>query len=710
MKKLLAAALASTILFSGNAYAQTSNDIVVTARKVEENINSVPVTIRYFSEQDLAQQSIVELNDLPGIGQRSVPQNADGLVFSMRGQTQNDVSITVDPAIGVYVDGNYIGRGYGINTKFLDTKNVQVLSGPQGTLFGRNTTGGAILIETNDPNLSNTDATASFTYGRFNEVDLTSVLNTPVTDNLAVRIAGSYRSSDGFTVDRITSDRYNRRETYQVRGKILYEPSSDLRSVLSVEYYENGGNLNPRFMTYGYGRLAPLATPNPGDTVSLNSGLTNYTSVKSVSWNSEIGRFKINSGWRELTTRFSGDFDGTPSTVYNLDNNVDIEQYTAEVLYRNNFGNLDYTVGGFYFHESGSERGFASYYGGLNNTLQGGRVNNSSYGAFLNGSYDITNRLTFNAGVRFTHDNKRIVTNNSVTDPSRNILVCLSSETTPSLGCSLNQQASFEKWTWTAGLDYRINESTLLYGKISTGYKSGGNQIRAISVNNDRLAFNPENITEYEIGVKGNVGRINYSVAGFYNEVDNMQVLTVVTQPVVYTLVANAAKSRNYGIDAQISAQVTDNFRIRASGTWVDPKFLSYSDPTTGADLTSNRFNNVTKTQFTLDGTYTYDIFTINANYSWVGKTDKLSTPLSTLISRYGNAEGTKIYNTTVIPSHGLLNLRATAQLDFGEVSVWGRNVFNTRIEKDMTPLEGLFNTSTLNDPATYGVTFTLRF
>lgn len=709
MKKLLAAALASTILFSGSAYAQTS-DIIVTARKVEENINAVPTTVRYYSEQDLAQQGIIELNDLPGIGQRSVPQNADGLVFSMRGQTQNDVSITVDSAVGTYVDGNYIGRGYGINTRLLDTKNVQILSGPQGTLFGRNTTGGAILIETNDPTLASTEMTTSFTYGRFNEIDLTNVINAPVTDNLAVRIAGSYRHSDGFTTDRITNERYNRRNTYHVRGKILFEPSDDIRSVLSAEYYENNGNLNPRFMTYGYSRLAPLATPNPGDTVSLNSGLSNYTDVKSITWNSEIGNFKINTSWRDVSIRYSGDFDGTPSTVYNLKNNVDIDQYTAEVLYRNNIGSLDYTVGGFYFNETGKEYGFASYYGGLNNTLQGGRVNNTSYGAFLNGSYDITDRLILNGGVRFTHDDKRIVTNNSVTDPSRNILMCLSFETTPGLGCALNQRASFEKWTWTAGLDYRINDATLFYGKVSTGYKSGGNQIRAISVNNDRLAFNPENITEYELGVKGSVGSVDYSVAGFYNETDNMQVLSVVTQPFVYTLVANAAKARSYGIDAQIAAQLTDNFRVRASGTWVDPKFLEYVDPVSGANLTSNRFNNVTRTQITVDGIYTYDIFTLNANYSWVSRTDKLSTPKSVLVSRYGNVEGTKIYNTTVIPSYGILNLRASADLGYGEIALWGRNVLNTRIEKDMTPLEGLFNTSTLNDPATYGVTFTLRF
>jgi outer membrane cobalamin receptor len=251
---------------------------------------------------------------------------------------------------------------------------------------------------------------------------------------------------------------------------------------------------------------------------------------------------------------------------------------------------------------------------------------------------------------------------------------------------------------------------TLLYAKVGTGYKSGGNQIRAISTNGDRLAFLPETITEYEVGIKGKIHNVRYGVAGFYNEVDNMQILSVLTQPTVYTLVKNAAKARNIGIEVQAEGYVTPNLAIHGSVAWIDPKFLSYNDPVSGVDLRTNRFNNVTEFQFTAGTDYYIKNVLLSANYVWMGKTDKLSTSQATLVGRYGSTLGNKIYNTTVIPSYGTLNLKASVSTEVGVFSVWGRNVLNQRIEKDMTPLEGLFNTTTLNDPVTYGISYSFSF
>ncbi len=705
MRNIMIAALCTAALVPTQAMA---SDIIVTARKVQEDVNTVPVTVRVTTQEQLEQQGIREITDLPGIGQRNVPTNSDGLVFSLRGQTQNDVSITVDPSVGIYVDGNYIGRGYGINSTLLDVKDVQILSGPQGTLFGRNTTGGAVLIKTNDPQTTNYSEQVSLSYGRFDEWAASGVVNTPLSDTVAVRVAGMYTKSDGYTVDRITGERYNKKNAYHVRGKVLYQPSKDSSTVLGVEFYENKGNNNPRVMTYGYGALSAFATV-PSDTVALNSGLKDRTKTQAVTLNTVRGKFAVNAGWRKVDVSYAGDFDGTVRTIYNLENNVSIEQYSAEALYQDKLGSLSYTLGGFVFNEKGDEFGFASYYGGMNNTVQGGSVDNTSYGAFVNSSLALTDKLTLNGGLRFTHDDKSIVTRNQVTSATKTTLACLSFETTVAKGCVLNQSANFNKLSWTAGIDYKVDD-TLVYAKVSTGYKSGGNQIRAVSTNNDRITFNPENITEYELGVKSKLSSLTYRVAGFYNTTTDMQVLTVVTSPFIYTLVVNAAKARSYGIDADASLQLTPALKVDGSLTWTNPKYLKYVDPVSGADLSSNRFNNVTKLQFNVGGTYIIDNFTISTNYVWKSKTDKASTPLSTLVSRYGQEQGNKIYNTTVVPSHGILNARASVDTRYGEVSVWGRNITNTRIQTDMVPLEGMFNTSSLNEPATYGVTYTARF
>lgn len=710
MKKLLSFLVASTV-FTGTAQAQSLTDtIIVTARKTEETIQQTPVSVRYYGQSDLESRNAVNLTDLNGFNQRSIPQNADGFILSLRGQAQNDVSVTVDPSVGTYVDGVYIGRGYGLNSTLLDVKNVQILSGPQGTLFGRNTTGGAVLIQTNDPVVGRFGIDGTLSYGRFNEVIASSTVNVPLANGLAIRASGLTVQRDGFTTDRITGKKYNDRETYQGRVKLLYDTGS-IQTVISGEYYQNSGGLSPRFMTYGYGNLAALATPNPGDTVALDNGMTNETEVTSVSMSNTIGNFKLTSGYRRVETFYSGDFDGTPQNIYNLTNTADVEQYTSEAQYTGRLGRNNYILGAFYFEEKGSETGRASLYGGLSTSQTGGNVHNKSYGAFIHNTLNITDQLALNAGVRYTHDVKTITTYNGYLRPNGTLLACFSAETTTAKNCNLFQTASFDNWSWSAGLDYKINSDHLIYVKAGTGYKSGGNQIRAISVNSDRLQFDPERITEYEIGYKGSIGNtLQYSIAGFYNEVENMQVLSVLTQPTVYTLVKNAARARNFGAEAQVRARVTPNLTLNATGAWIDPKFLEYRDPVSGADLRTNRFNNVTEFQFTAGADYYIDRFGFSANYVWMGKTDKLSTPYNTLVARYGQTNGTKIYNTTVIPSYGTLNLRATYATDYGTFAVWGRNVLDKRIEKDMTPLEGLFNTTTYNDPATFGVSYSFSF
>jgi iron complex outermembrane receptor protein len=165
------------------AFAQATNpaaeedtgglgEIIVTARKVEENLQDVPVSITAFSGDDLQNQNIQRLQDVanftPGLLMRQGSSTPSAVTITLRGQVQTDILATLDPSVGTYVDGVYWARAYGLNSDILDASSVQVLKGPQGTLFGRNTTGGALLINTNDPNLDDFGGRISATYGRFN--------------------------------------------------------------------------------------------------------------------------------------------------------------------------------------------------------------------------------------------------------------------------------------------------------------------------------------------------------------------------------------------------------------------------------------------------------------------------------------------------------------------------------------------------------------
>ena len=170
-------------------------EIIVTARKVEENLQDVPVAVTAFSGEDLQNQNIQRLQDVanftPGLAMRQGSSTPSAVTITLRGLVQTDILATLDPSVGTYVDGVYWSRAYGLNSDILDASSVRVLKGPQGTLFGRNTTGGALLINTNDPDLNEYGGKISASYGRFNELTLNAVSNIPIIeDKIAIRLTG----------------------------------------------------------------------------------------------------------------------------------------------------------------------------------------------------------------------------------------------------------------------------------------------------------------------------------------------------------------------------------------------------------------------------------------------------------------------------------------------------------------------------------------
>ncbi|MBS49011.1 MAG: hypothetical protein CMN60_15130 [Sphingobium sp.] len=244
-------------------------DIIVTARKVAENLQDVPVAVTAFTAETLLQQGATKVSDVarttPSLTVRESPSNPTAISITLRGQVQTDVLATLDPSVGTYVDDMYWSRAYGLNQDLLDLSSVQVLKGPQGTLFGRNTTGGAMLFETNNPNFDGVSGSIAATYGRFNERVGTVVVNIPlIDDKLAIRGALQRNLRDGWMKDRITGDKYNDRDNWAARGKILYQATDNLSFLFSAEYFKQDVNASGRQMLYliPSGLTAPSAAGN----------------------------------------------------------------------------------------------------------------------------------------------------------------------------------------------------------------------------------------------------------------------------------------------------------------------------------------------------------------------------------------------------------------------------------------------------------------
>lgn len=280
-RMLAAASLTAIALSSTSALAQAQaqstapvadnetvglEEIIVQARKVNENLQDIPVAVTAFTGESLEAQGAVRVQDIanftPGLYIRSGSNSPAGITVALRGQFQNDTLATLDPSVGTYVDGVYWARAYGLNTTLLDISSVQVLKGPQGTLFGRNTTGGAMLINSNDPRLGEFSGKLSATYGRFNEFEPTAVVNIPIGDKIAFRFAGKRFSRDGYTTNSVPAGsasavtpvttsvarrpvggnldglKVDNRDRWQARGKLLIQPTENLSLLFSGEYFK----------------------------------------------------------------------------------------------------------------------------------------------------------------------------------------------------------------------------------------------------------------------------------------------------------------------------------------------------------------------------------------------------------------------------------------------------------------------------------------
>ncbi|MBQ0772364.1 MAG: TonB-dependent receptor, partial [Sphingomonadales bacterium] len=334
------------------AFAQASSDdaeaedniIVVTGiTKQDANIQDVPTTITFFSGANLEEKGIQLVGDVatftPGFNIRGAGNNPTALVLSMRGQVQNDVIATLEPSVGVYLDEMYIARAYGLNTEMLDISNVQVLKGPQGTLFGRNTSAGAVLIQTNDPKFEEISGLVKGTYGRFNERSGTAILNLGFNDSIAVRGAITYGKRDGYKTDVNTGKKYEGRETLNGRVKVAFKPTDTLEILLSGEWYD-GDIVGPARQNLYYNLGGTGFDPGAADRAAMGGdpdlvaisdpsvsagapaeGLFNsvktQTYMAKVSLETGFGEIRWINGYRKIKASNLIDLDGESSATGN---------------------------------------------------------------------------------------------------------------------------------------------------------------------------------------------------------------------------------------------------------------------------------------------------------------------------------------------------------------------------------------------------------
>ncbi|HTG63648.1 MAG TPA: TonB-dependent receptor [Sphingomicrobium sp.] len=588
-----------------SADASATRDIVVTARRTEETLQRVPASISAFNERALdriqatdptgLQGAVPNLNIVQGRG------SSNAMNIYIRGIGQPDALQTFDPAVGVYVDDVYLSRIRGTQLDLLDLERVEVLRGPQGTLYGKNTIGGALKFVTRKPG-QQFRATGSVAIGSYDQFEVKGSASGPVSETLAAGFAVMRAKRDGFVEDAADDREYNDKDTVAGRAALAFTPSSTVRIDLSADYAHDDAKLNVgqplNSLTYLIGGGVLLALPSNPDPDDYDfkgrttPGLPNST--KMTHWGlagtaaidlTEALTLKSITAFRKLKTDDYVDIDATEKEVGDVFVGVDQKQLSQELQLALTAGRLT-GVAGLYYLKENIDSHQEAYADDLIGPLLGNptflrtiddKLETTSYAAYANASFEITPELRLSAGARYTHEKKDYFRTTSTFSSSP-----LLTSVTPFL---FDVKDHWNDFSPMASLDYQFSPNVMVYARFAKGFKSGGFNGRANSVA-ERTQYEPEKVTSYEIGLRSTIAdQLRFNLTGFYNDYKDFQArvagtgldpVTDLPSPVLSVI--NAGKLQIKGVELETAWTPLKEVLVDAQIGYLDADYKEFDD------------------------------------------------------------------------------------------------------------------------------------
>lgn len=574
------------------------DDVVVTARKRAnaEAAQDTPIAVTVFSE---AQYEAVFATDLMDLGDLSPnvefrPSTIVGLQnFTIRGMGITGSTPSDAPAVGIFQNGVFWGSNYGALLDTFDIESVEILRGPQGTLFGRNVTGGAVLVRTKRPG-DEFAFEAQAVAGTHGRADLSAAVEGQILGNvLSGRLTGLYRSYDGYFENTLTGQPYGGSDVTVLRGTLVFEPTPNFDATLVVDTYREDGDSTP---VVGIAIPGTLPYTNgfrqPADywDIEIDRPGASLIEVDSASleMNWDLGHGIVTSvtGYRDVYNRNNTDFDGTPFSGFNQSILFNSEQLTQELRYASDFeGWFNFTVGAYYFdlrHDFREGRNLNN-----NSTIfaSGNHLEQSSWAVF--GEGDISwNDFTLTLGARYTEE--------SITARTRPFGGCPLPATTDTnryldltLPCDLgpSDTAEFNDVSPKVGLTWEPTDDHLVYFTATRGFRSGGFSLRGSALT---PPFDAEQVNALELGYKGDLlnDRLRFNMALFHNEYEDLQRTIVFVSPTLGTFqkTGNAAAATIQGLEIEATWQPTEELTLTAAYGYTDAQFESFE----GLDVTGD--------------------------------------------------------------------------------------------------------------------------
>jgi len=603
-------------------------DIVVTAQRRSENLQRVPIAVTALTPQTLAIAGIADTSELknltPGLNFNA---NLGGFGQPrIRGVGTTATGPGIENPVATYIDGVYIATSAGALLSLNDIEQVAVLKGPQGTLFGRNATGGLIQVTTREPSVT-PHAEAQVGYGNFDTVSANAYVTGGLTDTLAASISALYENQqDGFGKNLYNGEDVGTQRNAAGRVKLEWKPSDATRITVSADYNKLTG-AQPAIRTFG---LRTNGTTTPGGKYDID--LDVQPALKSRQWGTSLsaqqdfGGVRLTSitAYRKSYFNVVFDADQLPIAGLALNETQRDKQFSQELqLQSNNNGPLTWVAGAYYFHSVGqydplTTTGFflASDEFPLQRVDDYVKQGLDSYAGYAQGTYAIDRATNFTAGIRYTSDHRDMTESETLTVAGFPV------PQTP-----LHDDKTFNKLTWRLALDHRFSPDVMGYISYNRGFKSGSYAPDTFPIEE----LKPETLDAYEAGLKTELldHRVRFNVAAYYYDQKNLQVNQIV-QGVLY--VYNASGAKSYGVDADLQARVTDNFTVTAGASYIHDRYKKFTNafelfplPTGGnsfdqnGDATGNRLQNTPDATINVGGTYdiptTIGKFTLAANY-----------------------------------------------------------------------------------------------
>ena len=677
--------------------------IVVTATKRGEasDVQDVPFAVTAFGAKQLEEQHFNTLQSLsynmPNVQMEQIGTTPGYANFSIRGLGINSSIPSIDPTVGVFVDGVYLGISAGVVFGNFDIEGLEVLRGPQGILFGRNVTGGAVVVRTTTPKDSfSADIRASVSSGP--EYKISGTITGPIVqDIISAKLAVLYDKDTGYYHNDFNgNDDLGRNRQLIIRPALRFTPVDGFESIFRYEYGKYDGD----------GTVATNHGLFPRDSFRVNidnEGFThNYWHMAANETNIDVGlgNGKITNimAYREYHSRVFNDIDASPAFRFHSGNNTHQWQMSDELRYAGTFGKIDLTTGLYYFTQRISYIEGRQLAGGATRLSGGGIQNQDTYGAFAAVDWHFTDTLTFNLGARYSSETKSVrVANLTAT------------------GCNYDTQTCnytfFDKKTWKGftprvGLQWQPDPETQVYAFWAKGFRSGGYNFRNVFPAVAPGPFDDEIQNSYEIGLKKDLfGFVRLNLAGFWNTIDGVQreIQTPILGVGTAQIITNSADARVRGVEGELTLRPGGGFTLTGQFGYTEGKYTDvyYDLNNSGAIDAADYALKLPR----------LSPWTYGGSIAWTGEFGDIGLD-ARVSANHRDASWYNDINTGLLASATMVDANLTLRYSNYSLSFYGTNLLNEATFGTEAPM-AFFAGSTfspLNKGRVYGVEVSAKF